>query len=93
MSQLNNPLHGVKLLHMVEALVAFYGWEQLALRVPVRCFTFDPSVKSSLKFLRKTPWAREKLEQLYVARKARTTLRRNLSKRRGRKAVITLLVH
>ena len=84
MSQLNNPLHGVKLLHMVEALVAFYGWEQLALRVPVRCFTFDPSVKSSLKFLRKTPWAREKLEQL---------LRRNLSKRRGRKAVITLLIH
>ena len=69
---------------MVEALVAFYGWEQLALRVPVRCFTFDPSVKSSLKFLRKTPWAREKLEQL---------LRRNLSKRRGRKAVITLLIH
>jgi len=48
-------------------LVAFYGWEQLALRVPVRCFTFDPSVKSSLKFLRKTPWAREKLEQLYIA--------------------------
>ena len=84
MSQLNNPLHGVKLLHMVEALVAFYGWEQLALRVPVRCFTFDPSVKSSLKFLRKTPWAREKLEQLYY---------RNLSKRRGRKAVITLLIH
>ncbi len=84
MSQLNNPLHGVKLLHMVEALVAFYGWEQLALRVPVRCFTFDPSVKSSLKFLRKTPWAREKLEQLYY---------RHLSKRRGRKAVITLLIH
>jgi len=48
MSQLNNPLHGVKLLYMVEALVAFYGWEQLALRIPVRCFTFDPSVKSSL---------------------------------------------
>ena len=66
MSQLNNPLHGVKLLHMVEALVAFYGWEQLALRVPVRCFTFDPSIKSTLKFLRKTSWAREKVEQLYI---------------------------
>ncbi len=66
MSQQNNPLHGVKLLHMVEALVAFYGWEQLAIRIPVRCFTFDPSIKSSLKFLRKTPWAREKIEQLYI---------------------------
>ena len=51
---------------MVEALVAFYGWEQLAIMVPVRCFTFDPSLKSSLKFLRKTPWAREKIEQLYI---------------------------
>ena len=51
---------------MVEALVTFYGWEQLAIRVPVRCFTFDPSLKSSLKFLRKTPWAREKIEQLYI---------------------------
>ena len=51
---------------MVEALIAFYGWEQLATRVPVRCFTFDPSIKSSLKFLRKTPWAREKIEQLYI---------------------------
>ena len=51
---------------MIEALVTFYGWEQLAIRVPVRCFTFDPSLKSSLKFLRKTPWAREKIEQLYI---------------------------
>jgi uncharacterized protein (DUF2132 family) len=47
-------------------LVAYYGWEQLAIRIPVRCFTFDPSIKSSLKFLRKTPWAREKIEQLYI---------------------------
>ena len=84
MSQLNNPLHGVKLLHMVEALVAFYGWEQLALRVPVRCFTFDPSVKSSSKIPTKNAVG---------AGKARTTLHRHLSKRRGRKAVITLLIH
>lgn len=66
MSQQNNPLHGVKLVHMVETLVEYYGWEQLALRIPVRCFTYDPSVKSSLKFLRKTPWAREKVERLYL---------------------------
>lgn len=66
MSQANNPLHGVKLVHMVEALVAFYGWHQLSLRIPVRCFSFDPSVKSSLKFLRKTPWARAKVEELYL---------------------------
>lgn len=66
MSQENNPLHGVKLLHIIEILVEYYGWEQLAIRIPIRCFSFDPSVKSSLKFLRKTPWARAKVEQLYV---------------------------
>ena len=66
MSQANNPLHGVKLAHMVEALVEYWGWDQLALRIPVRCFMYDPSVKSTLKFLRKTPWARAKVEELYV---------------------------
>jgi len=66
MSQENNPLHGVKLLHVIEILVEYYGWEQLAIRIPIRCFSFDPSVKSSLKFLRKTPCARAKVEQLYV---------------------------
>ena len=66
MSQENNPLHGVKLVHIVEILVEYYGWEQLAIRIPIRCFSFDPSVKSSLKFLRRTPWARAKVEQLYV---------------------------
>ena len=66
MSQKNNPLHGVKLIHIVETLVEYYGWEQLAIRIPIRCFSFDPSVKSSLKFLRRTPWARAKVEQLYV---------------------------
>lgn len=65
-AQPNNPLHGVKLQHMVESLEAFYGWYQLAIRIPIRCFSFDPSVKSSLKFLRKTPWAREKVEALYL---------------------------
>jgi len=66
MSQANNPLHGVKLAHMVEALVEYWGWDQLALRIPVRCFMYDPSVKSALKFLRKTPWARTKVEELYL---------------------------
>jgi uncharacterized protein (DUF2132 family) len=51
---------------MVEALVEYWGWDQLALRIPVRCFMHDPSVKSTLKFLRKTPWARTKVEELYL---------------------------
>jgi uncharacterized protein (DUF2132 family) len=51
---------------MVEALVEYWGWDQLALRIPVRCFIHDPSVKSTLKFLRKTPWARAKVEELYL---------------------------
>ena len=66
MSQPNNPLHGVKLQEIVEYLVDAYGFEELANRIPVRCFQFDPSVKSSLAFLRKTPWAREKVERLYL---------------------------
>ncbi|WP_295802239.1 VF530 family protein [uncultured Microbulbifer sp.] len=65
--QPNNPLHGVKLASIVEQLEQHYGWEGLAERVPVNCFKKDPSVKSSLKFLRKTPWAREKVEALYIA--------------------------
>ena len=64
--QPRNPLHGVTLEAMVRALEAHYGWEDLGHRIPVRCFTHDPSVKSSLKFLRKTPWAREKVEGLYL---------------------------
>jgi len=66
MSQENNPFHGVKLIYIVETLVEYYGWEQLSIRIPIRCFSFDPSVKSSLKFLRKTSWARVKVEQLYI---------------------------
>lgn len=65
-AQKNNPLHGVTLEAIVTELVAFYGWEELSERIPIRCFTHDPSVKSSLAFLRKTAWAREKVERLYV---------------------------
>jgi uncharacterized protein (DUF2132 family) len=65
-AQPRNPLHGVTLEAMVRALQAHYGWAGLAERIPVRCFTQDPSVGSSLKFLRKTPWAREKVEGLYL---------------------------
>lgn len=61
-----DPLHGKTLEHIVTALVDHYGWEELGRRVEIRCFTHDPSVKSSLVFLRKTPWARSKVEQLYV---------------------------
>ena len=64
--QPRNPLHGLTLEAIVRALEARYGWAGLAERIPVRCFTHDPSVNSSLKFLRKTPWAREKVEDLYL---------------------------
>ncbi len=65
-AQPRNPLHGLTLQALVTALVEHYGWEGLGERIPVRCFTHDPSVASSLKFLRKTPWAREKVESLYL---------------------------
>ena len=65
-SQARNPLHGITLEAMVTALSAHYGWAGLGERIPVRCFTHDPSIASSLKFLRKTPWAREKVERLYL---------------------------
>ncbi len=64
--QRHNPLHGVTLETMVVALADYFGWDELGQRIPVRCFQSDPSVKSSLKFLRKTPWAREKVESLYL---------------------------
>ena len=64
--QPNNPLHGVKLADIVEHLVETYGWEELGLKININCFNNDPSVKSRLKFLRKTPWAREKVERLYL---------------------------
>jgi uncharacterized protein (DUF2132 family) len=66
MSQPNNPLHGVKLADIIEFLSTKYGWQELSYQVDINFFKKDPSVKSSLKFLRKTPWAREKVEQLYL---------------------------
>jgi len=63
----NDPLHGVTLKAIVEALVARYGWPDLGARIPIRCFDTDPSIQSSLKFLRKTEWARRRVEQLYLA--------------------------
>jgi len=65
--QPNNPLHGLTLEHVVEQLVEHYGWDKLAQRVNINCFKSDPSVKSSLKFLRRTPWARAEVESLYLA--------------------------
>lgn len=62
----NNPLHGITLKVIVEKLVDFYGFDTLAELIPIRCFTHNPSVKSSLTFLRKTDWARKKVEELYV---------------------------
>ena len=64
--QPRNPLHGLTLETIVTQLADFYGWDDLGQRIPVRCFTHEPSVGSSLKFLRKTPWAREKVESLYL---------------------------
>jgi uncharacterized protein (DUF2132 family) len=64
--QPNNPLHGKTLLSILEVLVEAYGWEHLGHKIEIRCFNYDPSVKSSLKFLRKTPWARKKVEELYI---------------------------
>ena len=65
-AQPNNPLHGIKLNDILVFLEAKYGWDGLGKRINIRCFTHDPSLKSSLKFLRKTPWARTKVEQLYI---------------------------
>ena len=65
-AQPRNALHGLTLEHIVTALVAHYGWAGLAERIPLRCFTSEPSVASSLKLLRKTPWARDKVEGLYL---------------------------
>ena len=65
-AQPRDPLHGLTLEAIVTALAAHYGWESLGQRIPVRCFQSEPSVASSLKFLRKTPWAREKVEGLYL---------------------------
>ena len=65
--QVNNPLHGVTLERIVTELVDHYGWDTLGRKININCFKSDPSVKSSLKFLRKMPWAREQVEQLYLS--------------------------
>jgi uncharacterized protein (DUF2132 family) len=67
--QKNNPLHGIKLADIVQELHDIYGWEVLGEKINIRCFNHDPSIKSSLKFLRKTPWARTKVEELYLETK------------------------
>lgn len=64
--QPNNPLHGIRLDDILQHLVEVYGWKELGERITIRCFTHDPSIGSSLKFLRKTPWARERVEGLYL---------------------------
>lgn len=64
--QKNNPLHGITLETLLTRLVAHYGWAELGRRIEIRCFNSDPSISSSLKFLRKTPWARTKVEQLFL---------------------------
>lgn len=64
--QPNNPLHGVKLAEIMEYLVNKYGWESLGSKIDINCFNNNPTIKSCLNFLRKTPWAREKVEQLYL---------------------------
>ncbi len=64
--QPKNPLHGLKLADILHSLVAYYGWEELALKININCFKSNPSINSSLKFLRKTPWARDKVEHLYL---------------------------
>lgn len=67
--QPKNPLHDLTLEAILIRLVEHYGWAELGKRIPVKCFTSDPSIKSSLKFLRKTPWARKKVEELYLRTK------------------------
>ena len=65
--QKNNPLHGITLEKIVRSLVDYYGWVALSKKIDINCFKTNPSIKSSLKFLRKTPWAREKVETLYLS--------------------------
>lgn len=79
-AQPRNPLHGLTLERLLNDLVDYYGWEGLSENIPLRCFSVDPSISSSLKFLRKTPWAREKVESLYLY-----TLRRQQRQDRGQR--------
>lgn len=65
--QVSDPMHGMTLEKIVNSLVELYGWDELGKRIDINCFTINPSVKSSLKFLRRTPWARTQVEELYLA--------------------------
>ncbi len=76
--QANNPLHGVTLKDIVTSLVEWYGWEKLGQWITIKCFNKEPSIQSSLKFLRKTPWARTKVENLYI-----TTLKNKQKQKKG----------
>ena len=69
-----DPLHGITLEAVVNYLVDHHGWEEMSRRIPIRCFLFDPSLKSSLTFLRKTPWARHKVEEWFVTEQVRKHL-------------------
>lgn len=77
MEQKNNPLHGKSLEYIINYLYDFYGWKKLAELIPINCFSSNPSVQSSLKFLRKTPWARKKVEDLYIELLAFTEGKKN----------------
>ena len=81
--QPNNPLHGVSLKAILEDLVERRGWDELAYRIRIRCFSENPSISSSLKFLRRTGWARTKVEQLYLADKLEAERNRKRNKRRA----------
>lgn len=70
-AQKNNPLHGITLERILVQLVDYYGWDELGYKIRINCFISNPTINSSLKFLRKTPWAREKVEELYVRTFAR----------------------
>ena len=71
--QLNNPLHGITLEKLLTSLVESFGWEEMAVRIDINCFKSDPSIKSSLKFLRKNQWARDKVEALYLSTTQKTS--------------------
>lgn len=83
--QPNNPLHGVTLKAILEDLVARHGWAELSQRIQLRCFAHDPNLKSSLKFLRKTPWARQKVEGLYLQDQRVLERKRKRNRRRAAK--------
>lgn len=70
-SQPNNPLHGITLEQILNELVTRHGWESMGDHIPIRCFQYDPSIKSSLTFLRKTPWARKRVEDWFVSEQER----------------------